>query len=152
MSNIDLLSLKKKEFIDNEIKFLSNQYIKSNIDIPIIATAYMDAKHLCRLDGIYMEQYGTMDFYDLFLKFNHIDDPLGIPIGYQILFPDLFALKSIYELRELKGIPLNKEKVFIGRGVILDGTENETAMRTRSIMKTRGTGVKVDSANGRLIF
>lgn len=151
--NLDFLSLRNKNVVDDNIKFLSNQYVIDDIDsIPIMGIVYVDEKYLCRLDILFEKQYGTMQFFDLFLKYNNIHDPLSVTIGQKILFPDLFALKTKSRLVDLSIPTLNKESIRIGVSRAVNDKSNETAVSTRSILKNRGNGVKIDNENGLLIF
>lgn len=151
--NLDFLSLRAKDINNDEINFLSNQYVINNVTVPIIGTVYVEERQLCRLDGIYQRQYGTMLYFDLFLKFNQINDPLGVPIGTKILLPDLFALKEAYELVSYKSpVSLNTEKIYIGSKKLNKPKTTETATNTRSVLKDRGKGYTIDSGNGKLIF
>lgn len=151
--NLKLITLTSKSKIDDDVDFLTNQYEIINKDlIPIIGTIYIDDKLLCRLDIIYQQQYNTMIYFDLFLKFNNIDDAFGVSIGTKILLPDLFALKSNAKLIKYEGIELSKERVYINNNHIQKTMNMETATTTRSILKNRGKGYKIDSGNGKIIF
>lgn len=87
-------------------KILSNNnmsdYNTSDRDnIPILGYVKIDENNWGRLDKIVLEQYGSMDFYPLFLDFNNITDVDKLQKGQILDIPDMFTLMNQTNILEI---------------------------------------------------
>lgn len=125
-------STKKVDFLSNFLRF------KDKRNVTIIGYVYVDKNVVGRLDLIANRFYGGTEYLDLLLKFNDIDDMFAVPIGTQILVPDLYALLSSCEWIDTDtDCSLDKNK------------QNKWWNTTPSYATGKSSGVKESVATGR---
>jgi len=97
---IKLLDLKDEMLRNGEflIDFTENNFRVNYIDpnLVIRRVLLVEEKHICRLDLICWEAYGSLDYIDGLMKFNQITNPFSIDLYDLILIPSPTSLDRFY--------------------------------------------------------
>lgn len=96
----------KSEMIKDGIKmidFLENNFKVSYSDsnLQIAKVMLIEDHHLCRPDLISYENYGSVDYIDIILKFNQISNPFSMDIHDFLVIPTLSSGIKFYRQDKL---------------------------------------------------
>ena len=96
----------KSEMIKDGIKmidFLENNFKVSYSDsnLQIAKVMLIEDYHLCRPDLISYENYGSVDYIDIILKFNQISNPFSMDIHDFLVIPTLSSGIKFYRQDKL---------------------------------------------------
>lgn len=114
---IHLFDLKSEMVKDGitMLDFMENNFKVSYTDsfLRISKVILIQERHLCRLDTLSYEAYGTTDYPDIIMKFNQISNPFSMELNDLIVVPALESAQRFYrkdstktpkELRDTKGL------------------------------------------------
>ena len=99
----DLKSFMEREGI-RMMDFLENNF-SVNYDDPelqIQSVMFIEDRHLCRPDLLSWENYYSVDYVDIILKFNQISNPFSMQIDDFIVIPTLSSGVRFYQEDKLK--------------------------------------------------
>lgn len=106
MMNIHLFDL-KSEMVERGITsldFMENNF-KVNYEDPklVISKVFLiEDRHLCRPDMLSFDAYGSANYVDVILKFNHISNPFSMELYDLIVVPKLNTALKFYRKDQLK--------------------------------------------------
>ena len=97
------------------LDFMENNFKVSYTDsfLRVSKVILIQDRHLCRLDTLSYEAYGTPDYPDIILKFNQISNPFSMELNDLIIIPALDSAQRFYrkdnsktrkEMRDTKGL------------------------------------------------
>lgn len=97
------------------LDFMENNFKVSYTDslLRVTKVILIQERHLCRLDTISYEAYGTANYPDIIMKFNQISNPFSMELNDLIVIPALESAQRFYrkdktktpkELRDTKGL------------------------------------------------
>lgn len=98
--NIHLFDL-KSEMEERGIMmldFMENNFRVNYADpkLTITKVFLVEERHLCRPDMLSFDSYGTVDYQDIILKFNHISNPFSMELYDLIVVPQLSSAMRFY--------------------------------------------------------
>jgi len=97
---VNLLDLKSQMIRDGVtmIDFLDNNFTVNFLspDLQIIRIFLVEERHLCRLDLLSFEAYGSADHVDVITKFNMITNPFSMELNDIIVFPSIGSSQSFF--------------------------------------------------------
>jgi hypothetical protein len=120
--NIHLFDL-KSEMLNRGITsldFMENNFRVNYEDTKLIISKIflIEEKHLCRPDMLSFDAYGSVEYVDIILKFNHISNPFSMELYDMIIVPKLNTAIKFY-----KKDPLKTEKILNDtKGLFVDPT------------------------------
>jgi hypothetical protein len=81
------------------IDFLDNNFTVNYLspDFQVMRIVKVEEHHLCRIDLIAFEAYGSVDQVDAVLKFNMITNPFSMEVGDILVIPSLSSVSSFFK-------------------------------------------------------
>ncbi len=102
------------------LDFMENNFRVNYEDTKLIISKIflIEEKHLCRPDMLSFDAYGSVEYVDIILKFNHISNPFSMELYDMIIVPKLNTAIKFY-----KKDPLKTEKILNDtKGLFVDPT------------------------------
>ena len=97
---IHLFDLKSEMVKDGitMLDFMENNFKVSYIDslLRISKVILIQERHLCRLDTLSDEAYGSVNYPDIIMKFNQISNPFSMELNDLIVIPTLESARRFY--------------------------------------------------------
>jgi hypothetical protein len=120
--NIHLFDL-KSEMIERGITsldFMENNFKVNYADPKLIISKVflIEDRHLCRPDLVSFDAYGSVEYVDIIMKFNHISNPFSMELYDAIIVPKINTAIRFY-----RKDPLKTEKILNDtKGLFVDPT------------------------------
>lgn len=114
---------------------LSDYHITDRDSIPILGYVKIDESNWGRLDKIVMEQYGSMDFYPLFLDFNNITDVDKLQKGQVLDIPDMITLTNQSEKLDILDKDSDENNIVPGVCKSANNKVTNAELRTKNYNK-----------------
>lgn len=140
-STMDRDGIKFIDFLDNNftVNYLSP-------DFQVMRIVKVEEHHLCRVDLISFEAYGSVDHVDAVLKFNMITNPFSMDIGDILVIPSLSSASSFFKrsASSQNQVILDTKSIFIdpSRASKKDAARLEQLARIASKRKNGASEIK----------
>lgn len=139
------INVKGEEIID-----LTYPSVRFNYNPYIIGVINVTESLAMRPDLISKAAYGTMDYWDMILKYNGISNPFSLGPDDQLLVPDLDNMRQqIAPSGAIDKIPdsIRKQYIDVSKKAQQDPKLAELEKKRREAQKKKAEGIGVPSAN-----